>query len=183
MSTKLNQDAPPAEAPKSGDIVKLDPFPKSDSYVLTLVATNYIAKHPFKREDDNGAEFIVEKPAIEFFFGAIVDGKPYFVKTWPQAYSLHEKANYAKYYEAMVGKAPEPGSKPSEMVGKFALGTIKVEDKVSQKKRTPYRVSVLKSLTAVPSILKDSGTPVDKLRPALDAILAGNDDKSEEAPF
>lgn len=179
MSTRLNTDAPPAEAPKSGDIIRLEPFPRSDTLVLTTVAFNYIEKHPFERKDEKtGQEYVKEAPALEFFFGAVVDGKPYIAKTWPQLYSLSERANYYKWYEAAVGRAPTTGTRPSDMIGKHVLAQIKVEDKKSAK-GTAYRVTSIKSIAAVPSVLKDTGTPVDKLRPALDAILAGNDGKGE----
>lgn len=179
----LNQEAPPAEAPKSGEFIKLDPFPKSDSYVLTVVAFNYIPEHDFERKDEKtGEEYIKKAPAIEFFFGALVDGKAFFVKSWPQMYSLSERANYYKWYEAATGKPPTAGTKPNDTVGKYVLGTLKVEDKKSQK-GTAYRVTTIKAIAPVPSILASAGVPLAQLRPALDAALAAQGDKKEEAQF
>lgn len=180
--TTLNQEAPPAAAPKTGnDFIKFDPFPKSDSYVLTVTSFNYIPDHPFERTDDQGKDFTVIKPAVELFLGAVIDGKALFVKSWPQAYSLHEKANYAKYYQAATGAAPVPGSNVSDMVGKALLVEVEVENKVS-KKGTKYTVNKIKSVTKVPSVLAATATPVDKLKPALEAILAGKEDEGN-APF
>ena len=184
MST-LNQIAPPAEAPKTGDFIKFQPFPKSDTVVMTVTGFNFIASHPFERKDDKtGVKFIKNQAAIEIFYGAAIGGVPYFVKTWPQAYSINEKANYSKIYEAAVGKAPGVGSNPADMVGKHVLGTLKVEDKISAK-GTKYRVTQVKSVTAVPSILAATGTSLAALLPALTAALAGGAaaGSSEEAPF
>ena len=182
MSTTLNQSAPAAQAPASKDFIKFEVFPKSDSYVLTCVGYNYHPDYPFKRTDEKTKEeYIKNGPGLEFFWGAIVNGVAYFCKTWPQSYSLNEKANYYKWYEAGVGKPPIAGTKADDMVGKFYLGVVKVEDKKSAK-GTAYRVSTLKGVGPVPSILASAGTPLKDLLPAFEAALAKKDEK-EVAPF
>src|SRR4051812_7532655 len=136
----LNQEAPPPPAEKA-DIIRLDPFPRSDSYVLTVVAFNYIPEYDFEREDDATKEKYIKKaPAVELFLGGMVDGKPYFAKTWPQQYSLSDRANYRKQYEAATGKSPVAGSNPKDIVGKFVLCEIAVENKTSKKGKA-YTVS------------------------------------------
>lgn len=176
--TPLNQSAPPAEAPK-GDFLKLPPFPKSDTVVLTVVAYSYNEKTQFKRKDDDGVEYTETRPGLEFYFGSVVGGKPYFLKPWPVAYSLHEKANYAKWYEAATGKTAAPGTNPSDMLGKHILGAVKVENKTGSK-GTAYTISKLTTVSAVPSILANTGTPLEALLPELNKILAG-DGKQPEA--
>lgn len=178
MSTSvLNQSAPPAEAPQSKDFVKLEVFPKSDSYVLTVAGFNFIASHPFKRRDDKtGEEYTKNGPALELYFGTILTDdkgsrRAYFVKTWPQAYSLNEKANYYKWYEAATGKAPVAGTKPDDMLGKAILGDVRVEDKKSLK-GTAYRVSSLKSIGKVPSILAATIVPLKDLQGPFNEALA-----------
>lgn len=179
--SQLNQEAPPATASKSGeDYFRPAPFPKSDTIVLTVVAFNFNPKAEFDRTDDAGKDYTEVAPGIDFYFGAMVEGKPYFVKSWTQKYSLHEKSNYTKWYDAAVGKPPATGTNVADMLGKFILGEIKVEDKKS-KKGTAYTVSKLASVTKVPSILASTGTPLDQLRPALDAILTAKDDS--KPPF
>ena len=183
----LNQSAPAAEAPKAGtDYVKLEPFPKSDTVVLTVVAYNYIEKCEFERTDDKGVKSTEIRPGLEFYFGTLVGNKPYFVKPWPIAYSLHEKANYAKWYEAATGNVVKPGTKPDDMIGKFVLGNIKVESKVGQK-GTAYKISKIATITPVPSILASTGTPLEVLRRELDKALAaqagGAAAKDEGVPF
>lgn len=181
MST-LNQEAPPAAAPK-GDIVKLEPFPRSDSFVLTLCAYNFIPQYPFKRKNkDTGAEEIKPDDAVEFYFGGIVDGKVYLAKTWPQKYSIHEKSNYAAAYSAMTGKMPAAGSKPSDLVGKFALVEVSVEEKTSRTGKK-YTATNIDSIGKVPSILAGTGVDIKQLRPALDAALAGGDKDDGKPPF
>lgn len=168
-----NQSAPPAEAPK-GDIIKFVPFPKKDALVLTVVAYNYIASHPFKRTDEvTKLERIENKPAIEFFFGARIGDKAYFVKPWPQQYSLHEKANYSKWYEAAVGQAPAAGTKPDDMLGRFVMGTVNLEDK-KRKDGSAYTITKLGSVTPVPSLLAGTGTAREALLTALQDALAGD---------
>lgn len=183
MSTTTLNSAPPAEAPKGGvDYIRLPSFPKSDTYVTTVVGYNYIPAHPFKRKDETtGAEFIKEAPAIELFIGAEVDGKASLAKTWPQVYSLNERANYQKWYTAAVGKEAAAGSKPDDMVGKALLVEIEVEEKTS-KKGTKYTVNRIGAVTKVPSILTATATPVAKLQPALAAALAG-DKEGGGGPF
>lgn len=182
MST-LNQSAPPATAPASKDFIKFEVFPKSDSYVLTVVGYNYIESHPFKRKDEKtGEEYTKNGPGIEFFWGALINGVAYFCKTWPQSYSLNEKSNYYKWYEAAIGSAPTPGSKVDNMLGKHVLGVVKVEDKKSAK-GTAYQVSSLKSISPVPSILASAGTPLNDLLPAFNKALEAKQEKDELPPF
>lgn len=176
--TALNQEAPPAPVSNTQDILRFEPFPASDSYVLTLVGTNYIASHPFERTDDQGKDFIKEAPAIEFFWGTIVDGKAYFTKSWPQAYSLHEKANYAKIYKALTGKAPDASQRPKDMLGKAAMVEIKLEAKKS-KKGKDYTAVKIGAITAVPKLLLGNVVSLDQLKAPFDAALKAAGEKSE----
>jgi len=176
----LNQDAPPPPA-QAEDIIKFDPFPKSDSYVLTVTAFNYIPEYEFEREDEKTKEKYIKKaPAIELFLGTMIDGKTYFAKTWPQQYSLSDRANYYKQYSAACGKAPDKSSNVKDTLGKFVLCEIAVENKTSKKGKA-YTVSKVKTVGKVPSILAATGTDIKALRPALDAILAG--EKKDENPY
>ena len=175
----INQTAPPAEAP-SGDFLKLPAFPKSDTLVLTVVAFSFNPKAEFKRKDDTGNEYTEVRPGLDFFFGTMVGGKSYFCKPWTVAYSLHEKANYARWYEAATGQKAAPGTNPSDMLGKFILGAVKVENKTG-KKGTAYTISKLTTVSAVPSILANTGTPLEALLPELNKILAGDGDAGKPA--
>lgn len=182
MSNTLNQSAPPATASKSGeDFIRLEPFPKSGSHVLTVTAYNYNPACEFKRTDDKGAESIEVRPGLEFYFGTVIGGKPYFVKPWPVPYSLHEKANYAKWYEAATGKVAAPGTKADDMIGKHVLGAVKVENKTS-KKGTAYSVTKLMTVSPVPDILAATGTDIKVLLPALQAALDNQGKKEDNAP-
>lgn len=174
MST-LNQDAPPAEAPKGGnaDFIKLPAFPRSDSYVATITAINYIPSFPFDRTDEKtGQKSVVPGPGIEFFFGALVDGNVCFVKSWPKYYSVSDRAAYHKWYKAALGKAPVAGSKPSELIGSAVLLQLECKDKVG-KKGTAYVTNNIVNVSSVPSVLKSVVTPLEKLLPTLQDVLAG----------
>jgi hypothetical protein len=180
MSTTLNA-APPAAAPKGGDFIKLPPFKKTDSYVATILGYNYIASYPFKRKDKKtGAEVIKHEPAVEIFIGALVDGEVALLKTWPQQYSIHEKSNYTNWFESSTGKTPVDGSLPDEMIGKAVLVEIDVKNRVG-KAGTPYLDNRAVNISKVPTILASTITPIDKLKPALDAALAG--EKDGDVPF
>lgn len=181
MSIALNQTAPAAEATKGADFVRLDPFPRSDSYVLTITAFNFIPSYPFKRKDDSGVEYVKAAPAVEFFFGGMVDGKPYFAKTWPKQYSVSDRSTYYAIYNAAAGKPPEAGSNVADILGKFLLVPIEVENKKSSRGKA-YTVSKVGDVSKVPSILANTGTPIEQLKPALDAALAAQGEK-EVAPF
>ena len=184
MTQTLNNEAPPAPVSGGQDFLKFEPFPASDSYVLTLVGTNYIASHPFERTDDNGKDFIKEAPAIEFFWGGMADGKPYFTKSWPQAYSLHEKANYAKIYKALTGKIADASQRPKDMLGKAAMVEIKLENKKS-KKGKDYVAVKIGAITAVPKLLLGSVVPLEQLEAPFKAALAKANEKTDEnnTPF
>lgn len=184
MSTAtLNQDAPPAPVSNTQDFIRFEPFPATDSYVLTLVGYNYIASYPFEREDDNGRKFTKEAPAIEFFWGGMVDGKAYFTKSWPTAYSIHEKANYGKTYTAITGKVPDAKQRPNDMLGGHALVQLRLEQKKSKKGKEYTAVKIV-SVGAVPKILLPTATKLADLKPAFDAALAKSGDKADEStPF
>lgn len=186
MST-INQEAPAAEAPKAkADFIKLPAYPKSDSYVAVVVATNYLPNAVFDRTDkDTGAKTQVVAPGIELFFGSVVDGKPVFAKTWPKLYSINDMATYYKYYKAATGKPPVAGSKPLDMVGKPVLVGIECIDKVS-KKGTQYLVNKITSVGSVPSVLLPAVPKLDALLPAFNEAIKGtgsNDNESADAPF
>lgn len=177
------QEAPSAVAPKSNqDFFHLDPLPEDGQLILTVVATNYIKEHTqFNKEKQVEETF----PAIEFYLGALFNGKPGFVKTWPVKYSIHEKATYSKYYRSALGKEPNAGSKPADLVGSGLTVTVKNEDKVS-KKGTPYKRSRVGEVAAVHPKLKAEIVPVASLKPALEAALAAGknkDNAKDEAPF
>ena len=178
------QEAPAAAAPKSNqDFVHLDPLPEDGQQILTIVATNYIKEHTqFNKEKQIEETF----PAIEFYLGGMFGGKPGFVKTWPVKYSIHEKATYSKYYRAALGKEPNAGSKPSDLIGAGLTVTVKNEDKVS-KKGTPYKRSRVGEVASVHPKLKGEIVAVATLKPALEAALAagknkGQDNAKDEAP-
>jgi hypothetical protein len=178
----LNQEAPPLTAAPSKDFIKFDVFPKSDSYPLTYVGIDFIQSYDFKRKDEKtGEEYIKPGPGVVFFLGTIVNGKPHFVKTWPQSYSDNEKSNYYKHYEAACGIPPKAGTKANDVIGKVVLGNVKVEEKKSAK-GTAYKVSSLKSVLPLPSFMAAACTPLKDLLPAFEIALKG-EDKKEEGPF
>jgi hypothetical protein len=178
--TALNQSAPPAAAAAGGDIIRFDPFPKADTYVATVVGYNYIPDHAFERTDDDGKPYTKNAPAVEFFIGAVIDGKPYFTKTWPQQYSISDRANYSKWYNAATGAMPVAGSKVDDIIGKAVLAEILVEKKTS-KKGKEYTATKVKSVAKVPSILAATAVPLDKLRADFDKALAAAGDEAN--PF
>lgn len=169
MST-LNQDAPPAEAPKStgGDFVKLPPFPAAGQQILTIVAYNYIKDYVNTKQDGSTETF----NAVEFYLGALVDGTVCFIKTWPKRYSINEKAGYTKFYRAALGKDPVAGSSPKDLLGAGLTANIEVKDKVG-KKGTPYKSCAGKDFAAVHPKLKSEITPLEKLLPTLQDVLSG----------
>jgi len=178
--TALNQEAPPAPVSNSQDYVRFDPFPESDSYVGTCLAHNYIPEHVFDRTDKTtGRKFQETKPAIELFFGAEIEGKPYFVKTYAQQYSINEKSNYYAWYSALVGKAPDSKQRPSDMKGKHALLEIEVEDKVAKKSGKEYRRTKIASIAKVPKALAGTAVPLAKLEAAFTAALAKSSEKAD----
>lgn len=185
----LNQEAPPAEAPKSkAEFIKLPAYPKSDSYVAVVVATNYLPQAVFDRTDEKtGAKTQVVAPGIEFFFGSIVDGKPVFAKSWPKLYSINDRATYHKYYKSATGKAPVAGSKPVDMVGKPVLLAIECQDKVS-KKGTQYVVNKITNVGSVPSVLLPAVPKLDTLLPSFNEAVKGtgsssSDNDQADSPF
>ena len=180
MNPTLNNEAPAAPMANMQDYVRLPAFPRSDSYVLTVVGTNYIASHPFNRKDDEGRESTVMAPAVELYFGGEVDGKPYFAKTWPQKYSWHEKSNLSKWYTAITGKSPDPVSaRPKDLVGKPALVEIKVEKKKGAKSGKEYTATNVGTVAKVPSILAATATPLAKLEAPFAAALAASSEKRD----
>lgn len=167
-------DAPAAAAPKANSFVKFEPFEEDGPQILTLVATNYIPQHEF--ENDKKEKYIA--PAIEFYFGTLVNGNPRFVKTWPKAYSIKNTATYYRIYKAIAGKEPQVGSKPADIIGGGIQGTVATVDKVG-KLGTKYRASSvdLKSLGPVMPKLKSEIVPLNKLLPTLEKLLANADKK------
>lgn len=185
----LNQEAPAAEAPKARqEFIKLPAYPKTDSYVAVVVATNYLPQAVFDRTDEKtGAKTQVVAPGIELFFGSLVDGKVAFAKTWPKLYSINDRATYYKYYKAATGKAPVAGSKPLDMVGKPVLLAIECQDKVS-KKGTQYVVNKITNVGSVPSVLLSVVPNLNALLPAFNEAIKGasassNDNEPADAPF
>lgn len=179
MSNTALQEAPPVEAPKSAAFFRFAPFPAEDSYPLTIVGHNYIKEHEFARTDDSGQEYTEKAAAIELFLGTKIEGKAYFVKTWPQKLSISDRANYYKWFLAATGKAPVAGSKTAELNGKVLLGEIQ---NAVGKKGGEY--SKIKSLAKCPAALVKTATPLAELRPAFEAAIA-NQDKQEggDQPF
>lgn len=183
MSTATQeQAAPPITAPKGGkDFVRFEPFPKNDSYILTILKYEYTASHPFERKDDKtGVVTVKNGPALELVFGAMVGNKAYFLKTWPAAYSMDKKAKFTAIYDAAIGRVPVPGDKADDLIGKQILGTVKVENKVSPK-GTAYTVSKLASVSPVPSILAGTGADIKTLLPAFQAALAASGDQKKDS--
>jgi hypothetical protein len=181
MST-LNQEAPPAPVSNSQDFVHFTPLPSEDSYVATVVAFNYIPEHTFERTDKaTGAKRQEVKPAIELFFGTMVDGKPYFVKTYPQQYSINEKSNYAAWYAVTTGALPTAKQRPSDMLGKLALLDIELKAKTSRTGKN-YTATKIANIGKVPKALVGTATPLDKLKLAFDAALKKSGDATGSAP-
>lgn len=178
----LNQEAPPPEV-KAQNHLRFEPIPKSDTYVGTLVGTNYLPEVQFPRTDDDGVKTIEIAPGIEFFFGVEIDGKAYFTRSWPKKYSIHKKASYYQWFEAITGRAPEVKDRPVTAVGGHALIEIAVTDKVGSK-GTAYKAVNIKSVKPVPGILSPNKIPLDKLKPAFEAALAKSSEKKDgDVPF
>lgn len=187
--TALNQEAPPAPVSNNQDFVRFEKWPGDDSYVATCVAHNYIPEHTFDRTDKTtGRKFQEVKPAIELFFGAVIEGKPYFIKTYAQQYSINEKSNYYAWYSALVGKAPDSKQRPSDMKGKHALLEIELEDKVSKAGKA-YTKTKIVSIGKVPKALAATAVPLAQLEAAFTAALAKSSEKADakddsaNAPF
>jgi hypothetical protein len=164
--SNLNQSAPAAQEPKSADFVKLEPFPESGPAILTVTAYNYIPNYTKVNDDGSTDTF----NALEFYLGTVTAAGPRFIKTWPSRYSIHEKSSYSKIYRAATGHLPQAGSSPKDIIGKGVQTTIENLDKVS-KKGTKYTASRAKDLGPVFPKLRDEIVPLEKLLPALTAIL------------
>lgn len=177
-------DAPPAEAPKAQkEYFHLPEFPApGKSTILTVVAYNYLPDYvnPFDQPP---------KPAfaaVEFIFGADTPAGPGFVAALPMRYSLHEKASYPAFYEMATGKLPVAGSKPNDILGRGITADIENVAKIGQKSKKPYTKSIVKNFSAVHPKLTGEITPLAKLRPALDALLAKKKEDKDDtgnAPF
>lgn len=167
-------EAPAAQAPKGGsDFLRFQPFPKSSSYPLTLVACRFT-------KDYYDAQKEQTYDAVEMFFGTVIAGQAYFIATWPKKYSIHPKSAYSGIIRALTGKDPEPGSKPSDFYGKAALFTVTNKDKVS-KKGTAYTASYITGQLELPEALAATVTPLEQLKDAFAAAVAPKND--EDAPF
>ena len=173
-------EAPSAQAPaQQRDFgPRFDPMPKSETYIFTVVAYDFLPK--FEQKDPTTGETKIFD-ALQFYFGTIVDGKAYFLKPWPSKYSIHEKAGYTKLYRAIKGSAPLPGSNPKELLGGGITIEVNNEAKVS-KKGTPYTASRAKSYAAVHPKLKGEIVSLNALEPAFKAALEASK-KTEDAPF
>lgn len=171
--------APPAEAPKSTqDFFHLPAFPEPGPAVLTIVAYNYIPEYINPFDEPPKPAY----PAIEFFMGTETAKGPGFVKALPMRYSLHEKAGYSKFYKFATGKAPVAGSKPDDLLGKGISANVTNTDKTSKKGKA-YTKSSVKDYAAVHPKLASEITPLAKLKPAFDAVLAAKDNEKAEDPF
>jgi hypothetical protein len=178
MTQTINQEAPAPEVKSQQNFFRFEPVPKSDTYVATLVGTNYLAECQFNRTDDKtGAKSVETAAGIEFFFGLEVDGKIYFSKSWPKKYSIHEKAAYSQWVKALTGKAPTAKDRPVNAVGGHALVEIEVADKVSSK-GTKYQAVNIKSVKPVPSVLAGAKVPLDRLKGPFEAALKASEQKA-----
>lgn len=176
------QSAPPAVAPKTQqEYFHLPAFPATGQQILTITAYNYIPEYINPFDDPPKPAF----PAIEFIYGADTPGGVGFVAGLPTRYSLHEKATYPKLYKMATGKEATAGSKPDDMLGGGVAADVSNTEKTS-KKGTKYTKSIVKDFAAVHPKLKGEITPLAKLKPALDALLAAKDkkpDSKENEPF
>lgn len=174
----INEQAPAAKAPKqNGDFVRLEGIPESagDTLIMTAVAFNYIPEHTeFNKEKKEEQVF----PAIEWFFGTQVNGKTYFVKTWPMRYSIHEKAKYTKYFKALTGKIPAPGSTFKDAIGGGVTATINSVQK-QRKDGSSYLSTKIVDVAPVHPKLRGEIIPVATLRPLLDKAL----EQKPDVPF
>ena len=191
--SQLNQSAPPVEVKATANYFRFDPLPKSDTYVFTLVGYNYLESTPFNRTDEKTkAKTVVNGQGIEWFLGTMVDGKPYFVKTWPVFYSISDRANYSKWYKAMTGALPTPAQRPDDCLGKGVLVPVELVDKVSSK-GTKYKATKVGAPSAVPSILAATVTKLKDLDKPFKEALAKSDQSAtggkadagddEDSPF
>jgi len=182
--TQLNTDAPPPAVSENKDFVRFAAFPASDSYVATVVATNYLPQHEFHGTDDEGKEYTKIAAAFELYFGAMIEGKPYFVKTWPQLYKVGEKTNFSKWVTAITGQdlsaQLKAAPKLNSLLGKAALIDVRVENKTSRK-GTSYVATSIKSIGKVPSVLASTVVPLDAFKKDFDA--ATSNQKTGEVPF
>jgi len=129
--------APPLAAPKTQEKYwKFDPVPETGPQVAVIAGYNFLENYTPNYPD---AKLIAQ--AVEMFYGVKAeDGKWFFVKTFPSAYSTHEKSNYAKLTKAATGSLPEAGGSVNDLIGKAVMVNIENIDKVG-KKGNAYTIS------------------------------------------
>lgn len=174
-----NQNAPAATAPKGGDFVSFKPFEEDGPTILTIVAFNFIKDHVQEKED--GSTEVID--ALEFFYGAMTEAGPRFIKTWPAKYSIHEKSNYAKLYKAATGSLPVVGSNPSDILGKGVQTILENENKVGKKTGKAYTKTSVKSVSPVKASAKASVTPLAKLLPLLEQAIEEGKPQQDDRPM
>lgn len=191
--SQLNQSAPPVEVKATANYFRFDPLPKSDTYVFTIVGYNYNPQASFIRKDKATGQRSTElKPGIEWFLGTMVDGKAYFVKTWPVFYNIDPKSNYSLWYKVATGAFPKPDQKPDNCLGKGALVPVELTEKVSSR-GTKYMATKVGAPSAVPSILAATVTKLKDLEKPFKEALAKSDQSAtggkadagddEDSPF
>jgi hypothetical protein len=180
----FNQEAPAAKAPKgTEDYLRFPPFPAAaaGTNILTVVAFNFLPNYEFEKDD--GSKYNAD--AIEFVYGTLIDGLPFFVKTWPKTYSISNKAYYFKLYTAALGKEPKPGSTPKDILGAGVLSSIEIKDKVSKKGKQYTACNVKGDPAPVMAKLKSEVVPLAVLQPHLEAALkaASEANKGDGNPY
>lgn len=175
----INQKAPPAEVKAQANFFRFEPLPKSDTYIFTVVAYNYLDSAPFTRTDQaTKKQTIINGPGVELFLGTVVNGKSYFVKTWPIFYSINERSNYTKWYKALTGTLPTVKQNPDDLLGKAIMLPVELTEKVS-KKGTKYMATRTGNPSPVPSMLAATVTPLATLKGPFDAAVKASEQKGD----
>ena len=159
-----------SEAKQREAFVRLEPFPATDTYAVTLVAAKFLPRY---EDTYKGVTKIVE--AWELIFGAkLPSGKYAFIKPWPFKNSLDERSGFAKMFRAFAGHQPVPGAaKPAVIMGKTALLRIEAGQKTSPK-GTVYLTNKAGDFSSLPSMMAALATPRAELLPQLQAQLAAS---------
>lgn len=155
--------------------LRLRPFPRTESWPVTLVAAKFEPAYTFKfRDKQTGLETSTVGEGWWLIFGGIADGQPCFVMPgW--AYKVGgPRSNYGKIFRAFTGFDPAPGrSKPSCMLGKHALMQVEATERISQR-NTRYIANKIIGFSPLPGLLASAATPREKLLPYFEAMVAAS---------
>ena len=172
-------EAPPAPAQASKDFgPRFDALPVDGPTIMTIVAFDFLPKTEFK---DPKTQAVTIADGLRFYFGTVIDGKPYFLSPWPMRYSINEKSGYTRLFTAATGAPPQAGSTPKVLLGKGVTLTINNVQKVS-KKGVAYTASKITATAPVHKKLLGEVVPLAELEPALKAAFEANA-KDGDVPF